>query len=537
MAPEDAEALKSQIMADDNGHLSDLMKAADEDIMPSETFECPECNGAVPSDANACPHCGVEFEMEEVFECPMCKSMIDVTVDKCPSCGAEFEEDSAEPEAADTSSQIVEEPVPEPEPEPEEPVSFADRLKQVKDDPDAAPAPKPAEPPKELSFAERMKAMKNDNLEAPESEPSSDPVSEPVSTPAPAPAPKPAESEKPEVSKPAEEISTDRKSVEAVSTDKKSVEAKPTEEQSFSDRMKAIKAAQDKPATAPTSEPASAPKPEPAVASTPGPQVIKPAPDSEAAKKESYKELPRYIGEVKKLLMLANDMKIDISASKDLINQAVTAGKKRDLENAIKLVKEGKAGLERDLKSSMINKLRTLQNAVLLEKKSGNDVSAMESSIEEIKKSMEAGDFHAANNSIKQIESQMASSVSSALPQAELEVIGKTLDDATALHINIDEAKSLYDEAKMAVDLDDNEKASELAKKAGESLTRILPGYIASEMRKAKVTLREIKMMNVDITQPVNILKEANNSVKDGDYCEALSSIKEFKDFVTQSKQ
>ena len=89
----------------------------------------------------------------------------------------------------------------------------------------------------------------------------------------------------------------------------------------------------------------------------------------------------------------------------------------------------------------------------------------------------------------------------------------------------------------MAIDLDDDEKASELAKKAGESLTRILPGYIASEMRKAKVTLREIKMMNVDITQPVNILKEANNYVKEGDYCEALSSIKDFKNFVNKSKQ
>ena len=143
MAPEDAEALKNQIMAEDNGHMSDLMKAADEDIIPSEAvedaFECPECNGDVPSDANTCPHCGVEFEMEEVFECPMCKSMIDVTVDKCPSCGAEFEDESAEPE-------------PEPE-KPAEPVSFADRLKQVKDDPNAAPVPKPIEPPKELSFA------------------------------------------------------------------------------------------------------------------------------------------------------------------------------------------------------------------------------------------------------------------------------------------------------------------------------------------------------------------------------------------------
>ena len=459
MAPEDAETLKTQIMAEDNVHLSNLLKVVGGEIMPAEAmedaFECPDCNRVVPADAKTCPYCNVEFEIEEVFECPMCSTMIDVTVDKCPSCGAEFEEESTESEPIDMSSQIIEEAEPEKQ---AEPVSFADRLRHVKDDPTTAPVPEPVKPPKELSFAERMKAMKDGTLGG--------------SKPEPAPT-------KPEVPLPAEQT-----------TD-----------------------------------------------TGPEARIKKPTTYTETAKKSSFKELPVYISEVKKLLMLANELKIDISSSKALINQAVTAGKKRDLENAIKQVKEGKAGLERDLRSSMINKLRTLQNAVRLEKKAGKDISAMESDIEEIKKSMDAGDFYTASDSIKRIESQVASSVSSALPQAELEVIGKTLEDAVALRINIDEAKFLYDEAKMAVDQENNEKASELAKKAGESLTRILPGYIASEMRKAKVTLRELKMMNVDISQPVNILKETNNYVKDGDYCEALSSIKEFKDSVSQSEQ
>ena len=316
--------------------------------------------------------------------------------------------------------------------------------------------------------------------------------------------------------------------------------------------MKAIKqAAQDKPAP-PTVAPAEVTeqpkptevKPAPAPPTTPKasdvteqPVVSKAQPDPDAAKKESYKELPRYIGEVKKLLILANQMKIDISSSKALINKAVTAGKKRDLENAIKLVKEGKAGLERDLKMAMVNKLRTFQNAIAMERKTGKDVSVLEMAVENIKKSMDAGDFQTASDEMKKIEGQMASTVSTSLPKAELEIIGKTLEDAMALHVNVDEAKSLFDEANVSIDLDDNERASEMAKKATESLTRILPGYIAGEMRKAKITLREIKMMNVDITGPVNILKEANNYVREGDYCEALSSIKDFKDFIAESKQ
>ncbi|MCK5310179.1 MAG: hypothetical protein KAJ64_05980, partial [Thermoplasmata archaeon] len=533
-----------------------LLKVADDEVMEpagpvEEAFECPECSGAVPADANACPHCGVEFEMEEVFECPMCKAMIDVTVDKCPSCGAEFEAEEeptpAEPAVevpADISSQIVEtsEPPVETSPEPEvpptpeipaEPVSFADRLKQVKDSPSPEPAPKPEEPKKELSFAERMKAMKEGTLEEPEkaSEPAPKttevkPAPTPATTPAPTPTPTPAPvQEKPPMPSP------------------EPAKPAPSDGQSFSERMKSIKqAAQEKPAEPQaTPEPAEvkpAPvSPTPSPAASEQPVVSKVQPDPATAKKESYKELPRYIGEVKKLLILANQMKIDISASKALINKAVTAGKKRDLDNAIKLVKEGKAGLERDLRTAMINKLRAFQNAIALEKKAGVDVSVLEMSVENIKKSMDASDFHTAKDEMKKMESQMASSTSSSLPKAELELIGKTLDDAMALHVNVAEAKSLFDEAKVSIDLDDNERASEMAKKATESLTRVLPGYIASEMRKAKITLREIKMMNVDITQPVNILKDANNSVREGDYCEALSSIKDFKDFISQAKQ
>ncbi len=538
-APQDAEALKDHLMANGNGHLTDLLKAADGEVSASEpegsyedAFECPECGGAVPADAAACPGCGVEFEMEEVFECPMCKAMIDVTVNKCPSCGAEFETETEET-PADISSQIIEEAEPlvekppvevPPEPEqPAEPVSFADRLKQVKDVPTPEPAPKPAEPAKELSFAERMKAMKEGTLEEPSKAPEPEPVAE---KPAPAPVPVQKESE----------------AIPATPSSEAPEPAKPAPggELSFSERMKSIKqAAQDKPAPSPAAEK----PPEPAKpAPTPAPAAEQPVvskvqPDPETARKENYKELPRYIGEVKKLLLLANQMKIDISASKALINKAVAAGKKRDLENAIKLVKEGKAGLERDLRTAMINKLRTFQNAIALEKKSGKDVSVFEAGIEGIKKSLEAGDFLTATEDMKKIEGQMVSTASASLPQAELEVISKTLEDATALHVNVDEAKSLFEEAKIAIDLDDNERASEMARKATDALTKILPGYIASEMRKAKITLREIKMMNVDITQPVNILKEANNSVRDGDYCEALSSIKNFKDFINQSKQ
>ena len=81
--------------------MGDLMAAAEEDVLaPSgedDFFDCPECGSKIPIEANACPKCGVEFEIEEVAECPMCNELIDLSATKCPKCGAEFAEEEEAP--------------------------------------------------------------------------------------------------------------------------------------------------------------------------------------------------------------------------------------------------------------------------------------------------------------------------------------------------------------------------------------------------------------------------------------------------------
>jgi len=484
-----ADELKLSLMSEDNGHMTDLIKAAEDetplqpkpqpvDLVYDDSVECPECGKPIPADAEKCPHCGVQFEVEEVFECPMCGSLLGLTVTKCPSCGAEFEE--AAPETPEPSPPVIEKK-PEPVPEPRlGPVSFVDRLKQVKDEPvtkDASPQIQ-----KELTFAERMKAMKEGK--APEEQPQPAPVQVRQATPAPAPTqiPSPVPASTP-----------------AASTN-------------ISDRVKSLQQG------ASVAEPAPAP-------------THKPVPTQDI-KADQYRELPRYIGEVKRLLILANELKIDVSTSKSVINRAVTAGKSRDLETAVRLVKEGKAGIEKELRTVYLSKIRTLESAIGLETKSGKDVSVMESALSEARKSLEAGDFQIASDSLKKIEDSMMISSPSKLSEAELDSVSCALDDAEYLRLNISEAKSFYDEAMIAAANSDSQRSFQLTKQATESLNRILPSYIASEMRKAKITLREIKMMNVDISSPVNMLKDVNDHVLRGNYCVALTHIRAFKEFI-----
>lgn len=446
--PSDAEEIKSTLLSEDSEHVSDLLRAADEDVLSPDTpesedfFDCPECGTRIPYDALSCPKCGVEFEVEEVFECPMCKEIIDLSTTKCPKCGAEFAEEEAGDKAAPSA----------------EPLSFANRMKQMKEQPAVkkpAPATRPAEPKleKPMSFADRMRALKDEG-EGPKATPT------------------------------------------ASKAGRQTDSAKATP---FS--------------------------PRPEHRTIPG-------------REDKYKELPKLIGHVKRLLSIAKESGIDVAKSKALISEAVSASKKKDLENAIRMIKEGKTALEKDLRTLILGKHRTFYSAVSLAKKGGKDTSSIERLLDNIKKSVEANDYSNAVGEVRRAEGMVEglSGASAIITQAEIGAIERTIRDALSLNVNVSKAQDLLGDVKKAAEKDDEAKVTELTREINESLMKILPRFIAKEMRDAKADLREVKMMNIDIGKPVEILKKANNSVQDGDYSAALHAIKEFKDFMGKMK-
>jgi predicted negative regulator of RcsB-dependent stress response len=178
-----------------------------------------------------------------------------------------------------------------------------------------------------------------------------------------------------------------------------------------------------------------------------------------------------------------------------------------------------------------------MESALVLEQKAGKDVRSQQASLTEAKNSLEANDFTAASGALKILEASMMKTSSSTMTAAELDTISCAIQNSDFLRLDIGEAKSLYEKAKVAASQNDSQNSLQLTKQAMESLNRILPSYIAGEMRKAKVSLREIKLMNVDIAAPVQMLKEANDHVSKGDYCSALAHIKSFKEFVQKASQ
>ncbi len=320
----------------------------------------------------------------------------------------------------------------------------------------------------------------------------------------------------------------------------------------FAERMKAMKEGKAAESAEPAIQTEPAPKPQPEVKApviptksepvvqpaVEKPEPVKPTPTTtqpldKAKLKEKYKELPKLIGMVKKYLAVAKRCEVDVTKSRSLINQAVAAGKNKDLESAVRLVEEGKSGIEKTITSYLNGRLENL-NMKIEGVSDGQASPEAVKNIETIKASISIHDFESALSEIERTEGMLKSSVGEDVLDAktELKKMMITIDDAKVLNIELGEALAFYNEGKTAAELEDWSSAATYAKQAQESLNEILPAHISTSMKKAKTSLLEIKMMNIDISQPVEFLKSANVALKDGEYGKALHCVREFRDYL-----
>ena len=247
------------------------------------------------------------------------------------------------------------------------------------------------------------------------------------------------------------------------------------------------------------------------------------------------RQLPAMVAKIKEDFTLAKRLDVDVTNAKELINRAVAAGRSRDLKMAIELVSQGEAEVERVFTAHIAREIITIEKQAREVQSSGIDVAGITA---QISKARSASGEKRWSEAVEALESardglgSMASEYFAA--QKGLSSIKTIIEDAAALKIDLGEGRTLYDDCLKATVRRDWDTAKMLSEQCGEHFNRILPAYIANEMRKAKTKLLEVKMMNVSISKPVGHLKDANNQIKDGDYGTALHSIRQFRDAMVE---
>jgi tetratricopeptide (TPR) repeat protein/RNA polymerase subunit RPABC4/transcription elongation factor Spt4 len=283
-----------------------------------------------------------------------------------------------------------------------------------------------------------------------------------------------------------------------------------------------------------TPQPMEEPKP------APSPEVKeepKPAPEPEVTEedrkadqlKELREEFSQLVSEVAPLLSLAKDNSIDITATRRLVDKAVALGKRREIEPAVKTLRECREITVRALNDRLERDITYLESLVGVAQKMGSDHQQIDKVMSETKKHYAAKDFAKALEEARTGKKLAEQLTGRYVESHELyEALEKLILNSERFYLDVREARKLLNEARDAGESGDWTTMGILSRKGREELNKALPELLTVELRKAKQILLDDKSNGKDVTAMVKILKDAGVSMKREKYEEALERLTEF---------
>jgi len=448
---------------------------------PEELFECPSCKEQIPLSATVCPKCGVMFAEEgaEMFQCPACNTLVSMDAKSCPGCGAVFVE-SEEGEqsipsgASSTGRAAVPSELPKKDLEPP--------IEEVKVE--KAISAKPKEPQVE----EKKKGgwFKWGKKGEPEGKP--EPKVDKISSPG-ASSPKKAAAE------------------------------------SVRERKSPVREVAPKQAAPAPVRPAPSPAPAaPIQAQTPA---------SVLSSQDKGEQLARMVAEWKPLFALANEKEIDPGESKQLIDEAIIAGRERQVDKAIELVRKSKAILTEKVDAHLAQLIGRLNEEIGVARDFGGDISRPTTYIQEVTRARSSSDIEAAYVYAEKVKKEL-------LPitgryngsRTKISNLKKLIQDCEIFIVDTKEARRILAEATKSFELKDFDKVDVLVKSANDNLFKAIPIRMTEEMKTARERLIDAKSRNVNITPMLTVLKSTMGLLKAGDFAQAVKEMRDFNEMM-----
>ena len=251
-------------------------------------------------------------------------------------------------------------------------------------------------------------------------------------------------------------------------------------------------------------------------------------------KKTLYKELPRIVNDVKPLLLSAKKIGVSIEDSKQLINDAIAFGKRKEMEKAVRLVSQAKASLEKAFTVELANQLGSLINEVERAKASGSPVGSIESMIAEAAAYLENARYSEVNDRIVQAKNEFSARAGGYYRAKEaIQSAQDLIEDSVVVGVDATEAKRVIARANEALERRKWEQSELEAGRAKDIILKQLPKYLDKEMKKARDMLLEMKVGGGDLTKPIGILKQASIHLKREEYADAVHFVKLFREEVS----
>lgn len=260
----------------------------------------------------------------------------------------------------------------------------------------------------------------------------------------------------------------------------------------------------------------------------------KPPPEEPLDRNALNRELPRLVKEVKPLLLTARKVGVEITNEKDLIGEAITFGKQRDVEKAVGLIRKAQFQLENAFTSQIGRRIEsTLQEVQRAQAAGGNDLDAILQGCAEAIDALDARDYVTSAEKAKAArEGFDARAGGSAKARSELSAAKELAANAKRLGVSVREADTYLSRGDAAMNQRNYDQAAGYAVQARQVIVRALPDVLNREMKKARTTLLDMKVKGGDLSKPVGLLKQASIHMKREEYADAVRLVRMFHDEV-----
>ncbi len=248
-----------------------------------------------------------------------------------------------------------------------------------------------------------------------------------------------------------------------------------------------------------------------------------------ALQKELREEFSELVSEVGPLLALAKDFSIDTITTRRLIDKAVGLGKRREIDPAVKTMRECREMLIRSLADRLERDIMYLENLAVVARKMNSDHQVIEKVIDDTKERYAVRDYEGALNQARSGKRLAEQLTGKYVETHDLyEALEKLILNSERFYLDVRESRKLLNEARDAGESGDWTTMGILSRKGREELNKALPEMLMVELRKAKQSLLDAKSNGKDVTAMVKILKDAGVSMKRERYEEALERLTEF---------
>src|SRR2546427_525981 len=241
-----------------------------------------------------------------------------------------------------------------------------------------------------------------------------------------------------------------------------------------------------------------------------------------------YRELPKLVNEVKPLLVSAKRIGLEIEEGKRIINDAIQAGKGRDIERAVTLIAEARRTLDVAFVDFIGGQIDTVMQE-LRAAKGDAGVQAATPKLQEAVGRMEAGDYDAAWD---RFQGALGTFHTEAKDFHEARKIiddgDRTVREVRSMGMDLRDPERLLRQGRESLDRRDVAGALRFGQQAQERMKRDVPAFVQDQMRKARNELLDLKVRGSDLSRPIGILKEASAYVKREAWGDALRQIREF---------